>query len=110
MSLDEQMLVDKGAASHPHTFCRAVARGSYLRNSCSYLHKAKAIVEAFDRIVYKHTQSASSIEPMKLVKHKVTPFQAIKLTYTSELKVRTSKAKVYPHGKDSNKERFRVQC
>ena len=42
----------KGAASHPRTFCRAVTKGSYLRNSWSYLHEAKAVVEAFDRVVY----------------------------------------------------------
>ena len=76
----------KGAVSHPHTFCR-----SYFRNSCSYLHEA---VEASDIIVYKHTQSTSSIKLMKLVNCKVTPFQAIKLTCVLELEVKTLKAKV----------------
>ena len=72
---------------HPCTFCRVVARGLYLINCCNYLHEAKAVVEVFDRIIYKHTQSASSIKPMKLVKHKVMPFQVIKLTCTSKLEV-----------------------
>ena len=73
----------KGAVSHPHIFCR-----SYFRNSCSYLHEAKAVVEASDTIVYKHTQSTSSIKLMKLVNCKVTPFQAIKLTCVLELEVK----------------------
>ena len=72
----------------PTHICRVVARGSYLRNSCplsySYLHEAKAIIEAFDRIAYKHTKSDSSIKPMKLAKCKVMPFYAIKLTCASE--------------------------
>ena len=38
-----------------HIF-RAVARGSYLRNSCNYLNEAKAVVEAFDSIVHKHPE------------------------------------------------------
>ena len=63
----------KGAASCPRTFCRAIARGSNLGKSCSKCHKIKAAVEALARIVYKPTKSASSINPMKLAKHKVTP-------------------------------------
>ena len=84
--------------------------GSYLRNSCSYLHEAKAVVEAFDRIAYKHTKSNSSIKLMKLAKRKVMPFHAIKLTCASELKIKTLKARVSPHGEDSNRELFRVPC
>ena len=41
----------KGAASRPCTFWRAVARCSYLRNSCSKCHIIKAAVEALARIV-----------------------------------------------------------
>ena len=78
----------KGAASHPRTLCRVVARGSYLRNSCSYHYEAKAIVEAFDRIVYKR---------------KVMPFLAIKLTCASELEGQALKTKVSPHGEDNNR-------
>ena len=96
--------------SRPHTFCRAVAMGSYLRNSCSYLHEAKAVVEAFNRIVYKHTQSTSSIKLMKLVKRKVTPFQATKPTCASELENQTLKAKISPHKEDRNWELVRVPC
>ena len=99
----------KGAASCPCT-CTVVARGSYLRNSCSYLHEAKAIVEVFDRIVYKHTQSASNIKPMKLAKRKVMLFQAIKPTCASELEVQTLKARVSPHREDSNRELLWVPC
>ena len=77
------------AASRPCTFCRAFARGSYLRNSCSKCHKIKAAVEALARIVYKPTKSASSIKPMKLAKCEVTPFQAIKLICASESEVQT---------------------
>ena len=40
-------LFSRSHYSHPHTFCRVVARGSYLINSCNYLHEAKAIVEVF---------------------------------------------------------------
>ena len=103
-------IILKSAASHPHTFCRAVARGAYLRNSCSYLHEAKAFVEALDRKAYKHTKSDSSIKPMKLAKRKVTPFHAIKLTCAWELEIQTLKARVSPHGEDSNRELFRVPC
>ena len=45
---------------------------------------------------------------MKLAKHKVTPFQAIKLTCASESKVQTLKATVSQHEEDSNRELF--QC
>ena len=61
---------------HAHAFfCRAVARGSYLRNGCSKRHKIKAAVEALVRIVYKLTKSASSIKPMKLANVKLRPFK-----------------------------------
>ena len=73
-----------------------------LRNSSSYLYEAKAVVEAFDGIVYKHTHSSQSIKLMKLAKRKVTPLQAIKLTCALELEVKTLKARPSPHGKDSN--------
>ena len=98
------------AASHPCTFCRAVARGSYFRNSCSKCHKIKAAVEALARIVYKPTKSASSIRPIKLAKREVTPFHSIKLTCASESEVQTLKATVSQHEEDSNRELFPVPC
>ena len=87
-------------------FCRAVAWGSYLRNSCSKCHKNQSAVEALARIVYKPTKSASSIKPMKLDKCKVTPFQAIKLTCALESEVQTLKATVSQHEEGSNRELF----
>ena len=82
------LLIQLRVLHHAHAlFCRAVARGSYLRNNCSKRHKIKADVEALARIVYKLTKSASSIKPMKLAKRKVTPFQAIKLICASESEV-----------------------
>ena len=45
---------------------------------------------------------------MKLVTHKVTPFQAIKLILASELEVQ--KAKVSPHMEDSNREFFKCHA
>ena len=78
--------------SRPCTFCRAVARGSYLKNSCSKRHKIKAAVETLARIVYKPTKSTSSIKPMKLAKREVMPpFHAIKLTRASESEVQILK-------------------
>ena len=62
-------------------------------------------------IVYKPTKSASStcIKPMKLAKHKFTPFQAIKLTCASESEAQTLKATVSQHQEDSNMQSF-FQC
>ena len=97
----------KGAASCQRTFCRAIARGSYLKNSCS---KCQAAVEALARIVYKPTKSTSSIKPMKLANREVMPFQAIKLTCASESEVQTLKATVSQHEEDSNRELFPVPC
>ena len=45
---------------------------------------------------------------MKLAKHKVTPFQAIKLTCASESEVQSLTATVSQHEEDSNREFF--QC
>ena len=47
---------------------------------------------------------------MKLAQHKVTPFQAIKLTCASELEIQTLKATVSQHEEDSNRELFPVLC
>ena len=47
---------------------------------------------------------------MKLAKHKVTPFQAIKLTCALETEVKTLKATVFQHEEDSNRELFPVPC
>ena len=99
----------KGAASRPRSFCRAVARGSYLGKSCSKRHKIKDAVEALARIVYKPTKSAS-IKPIKLAKREVPPFHSIKLTCASESEVQTLKATVSQHEEDSNRELFPVPC
>ena len=45
---------------------------------------------------------------MKLAKHKVTPFQAIKLTCTSESEIQTLETTVSQHEEDSNRELFPV--
>ena len=47
---------------------------------------------------------------MKLAKHKVTPFQAIKLTCALESEVQTLKATASQQEEDSNREIFLVQC
>ena len=47
---------------------------------------------------------------MKLAKHKVTPFQAIKLTCASESEVQTLKATVSQHEEDSNRELFQYHA
>ena len=85
---------------------RTIARGSYLRNSCSYLHEIKAVVEALARIAYKPTKSTLSIKSMKLAKRKIALSQAIKLTCASESEVQTLKATVSQHEEDSNRELF----
>ena len=73
-----------------HTYTHFVEQLLGAHTSETVLYEAKAVVEAFNRIVhvYKHTQSTQSIKPMKLAKCKVTPFQAIKLTCASELEVK----------------------
>ena len=58
--------------------------------------------------VYKPTESASSIKPMKLAKREVMPFQAIKLTCASKSQVQTLKATVSQHEEDGNRELFPV--
>ena len=98
----------KGTASRPHIepLLGAHISETVVANS----KKIEAAVEALARIVYKPTKSASSIKLMKLAKHKVTPFQAIKLTCALESEVQTLKATVSQHEEDSNRELFPVPC
>ena len=70
--------------------------------------KIKAVAEVLARIVHKPSKSASSIKPMKLAKHKVTPFQAIKLACASESEVQSLTATVSQHRKTVTESFF--QC
>ena len=66
---------------------------------------------SFLRIVVKkllygaaHTFKVWGFHAIKLT------FHAIKLTCASELEIQTLKARVFPHGEDSNRELFRGPC
>ena len=86
-----QQMGFNGAVSRPCTFCKAVARSSYISETVV----ANSIKQS---LLKRHLVGQSISQPralhvpmVKVDKQKVTPFQAVKLTSASETIVQTLK-------------------